>query len=121
MDIYQLPTHERPCADFGLTSYRLRGPFGWIMIGARDHEDAMLEAARSTPAPRREALQIWNGTQYEDVDWGRLYHLVAINERTGRKHYLTRYPMPHHDCCVMRRKQAQPAKDVRIQLEEVPE
>jgi hypothetical protein len=49
----------------------------------------------------------------------RLYHLVAINERTGRKDYLTRYPMPHEDCCVMKSKQSRPHRDVRIKLEEV--
>lgn len=50
----------------------------------------------------------------------RLYHIVAINERTGRKYYLTGYPMDHHSCCVMKSKQSKPHKDVRIQLEEVP-
>lgn len=55
---------NRPCASHGLHSYRLRGPYGWIMIGARDHEDAMREAARSTPSPSREALGVWNGVEY---------------------------------------------------------
>lgn len=58
------PVHERPCAAHGLTSYRLRGPYGWVMIGATDHDDAMREAARSTDAPRREALEVWNGSAY---------------------------------------------------------
>ncbi|SMG42983.1 hypothetical protein [Paraburkholderia susongensis] len=47
-----------------------------------------------------------------------LYHLVAINERSGRKVYLTGYPMLHHMCCVMKSKTST-HKDVRIQLEEV--
>jgi hypothetical protein len=55
---------DRPLAAKGLISYRLRGRYGWIMIGARDHADAVREAARSTPNPQRENLQIWNGTQY---------------------------------------------------------
>jgi hypothetical protein len=59
-----LPAHERPCAIPGLTSYRLRGPYGWIMIGATDHDDAMRNAAQSTPDPRRDALEVWNGTAY---------------------------------------------------------
>jgi hypothetical protein len=56
---------ECPCAAPGLTSYRCRLPFGWIMIGARDHDDAMREALRSSDAARRENLQVWNGTAYE--------------------------------------------------------
>jgi hypothetical protein len=30
-------THDKPLAASGLTSYRLRGRYGWIMIGATDH------------------------------------------------------------------------------------
>lgn len=55
---------DRPLAAAGLTSYRLRGPYGWIMIGAKDHNDAMRQAARSTADPQRDALQLWNGTEY---------------------------------------------------------
>jgi hypothetical protein len=49
----------------------------------------------------------------------RMYHIIALNERTGRKYYLTGYPMNHHDCCVMKSKQSNRVKHVRIQLEEV--
>ena len=56
--------HDRPMAAHGLTSYRLRGRYGWIMIGATDHADAMREAARSTQEPKPENLQVWDGTQY---------------------------------------------------------
>ena len=62
-----LPMEDRPLAGRGLTSYRLRGRYGYIMIGARDHEDAMREAARSTPNPDRNALEIWNGDRYVKV------------------------------------------------------
>jgi len=48
----------------------------------------------------------------------RLYHIVAINEKTGIKQYLTGYPMTHKECMVMKSKQSTPAKHVRIQLEE---
>lgn len=34
----------------------------------------------------------------------RLYHIIAINERTGRRVTMTGYPMNHHDCCTMMRK-----------------
>lgn len=58
---------NRPCAAKPWISYRLRGPYGWIMIGAMDHAEAMREAARSTPSPRREALEMWNGAEYIKV------------------------------------------------------
>jgi hypothetical protein len=66
---------DRPCAAHGLTAYRLQGPLGWIMIGATDHADAMREARRSTPAPRLEALEVWNGSRYVRV-WP---HIAASN------------------------------------------
>jgi hypothetical protein len=58
---------DRPCAARGFDSYRLRGPYGWIMIGARSTEEAMREAARSTRWPLRENLQRWNGQEYVTV------------------------------------------------------
>lgn len=47
----------------------------------------------------------------------RLYHLVAINEKTGKKVYLTEEPVTHHDACVIKSKFCyHPAR--RVQLEE---
>ena len=46
----------------------------------------------------------------------RLYHLVAINERTGKRTRLTSYPMDHRHAVTMKSK-FNPHKDVRIQLE----
>lgn len=58
----------KPLADHGLTSYRYRGRYGWIMIGARDHDDALREARRSTDYPvTSDKLEIWNGTNYVPV------------------------------------------------------
>lgn len=56
---------DRPLAAAGLNSYRYRGRYGWVMIGARDHADALKEAARSvsdavTPAN----LEYWDGARY---------------------------------------------------------
>ena len=46
-----------------------------------------------------------------------LYHLVAINERTGRKTYLTDEPVTHAQACTWKSKFTyHPAR--RIQLEE---
>lgn len=59
---------DKPLAATGLTSYRYRGAYGWIMIGARDVADALREAARSTTAPIDPShLQVWDGHQYADV------------------------------------------------------
>lgn len=48
----------------------------------------------------------------------RLYHVVAINARTGRKVYLTSAPDTHSACRTILRKQTS-HKDVRKQLEPV--
>jgi hypothetical protein len=60
---------DKPCAIKGLTSYRYRGAYGWIMICATDHADALKEAARSMrhDTPTLDNLQIWKGTQYENL------------------------------------------------------
>lgn len=58
---------DRPCAGHGLTSYRYRGRYGWIMIGATDHADALREVGRSTDDITPDKLEIWNGTQYIQV------------------------------------------------------
>ena len=56
---------NRSCAAQGLTSYRYAGPYGWIMIGAVDDDDAANEAKRSTGSPiDRAKLQRWNGSEY---------------------------------------------------------
>ena len=62
-----MKNHDKPLAIAGLTSYRLLGPYGWIMVGAMDHEDAMRQAARSTRLPDRDNLQVWNGQEYVPV------------------------------------------------------
>lgn len=62
-----LPVHERPLAAAGLTSYRCRSNYGWIMIGATDDTDAMSEARRSSPGACITNLEIWNGERYVKV------------------------------------------------------
>jgi hypothetical protein len=48
----------------------------------------------------------------------RLYHIVAINERTGRKTYVTCVAMNHKDACtVLKKFSPHPAR--RMQLEQV--
>lgn len=55
-----------PCAAPGLVSYRYRGAYGWVMIGATDHADALSEAARSTSDHKStpDKLEVWDGAQY---------------------------------------------------------
>jgi hypothetical protein len=64
------PHFDSPCAAEGLTSYRYPSRYGWVMIGAKGHSDALNEAARSIYGqPDLSLLQIWNGVEYRDLDW----------------------------------------------------
>lgn len=59
---------DRTLADKGLISYRAKGNFCWIMIGAKDDNGALREAQRSTDKPITLAdLQIWDGEKYRPV------------------------------------------------------
>ena len=61
--------HDKPLAVSGLTSYRYRGRYGWIMIGAKDDNDALREASRSTDDRINiDKLEVWNGLQYVPVN-----------------------------------------------------
>ena len=63
-----LDTHNKPMAIKGLTSYRYKGRYGFIMIGATDNADALKEAQRSTSDKVSiDNLEVWNGSQYERV------------------------------------------------------
>lgn len=52
-------------AAHGLISYRAKGRYGYIMIGAKDDDDAWREARRSTDSPTD--LEIWDGKKYIPV------------------------------------------------------
>lgn len=62
---------NKPCAAKGLTSYRYKGLYGFIMIGATDDKDALKEANRSLSRGNVELffLEKWNDKsgQYEPV------------------------------------------------------
>lgn len=48
----------------------------------------------------------------------RKFHIVAINQRTGAKTYMTAYPASHREACTMLSKiSAHPAR--RVQLEQI--
>jgi hypothetical protein len=64
-------THNKPCAAANLNSYRYRGRYGFIMIGAHDVLDALREAARSTDGVTVAKLETWTGVKDEPVIWDR--------------------------------------------------
>ena len=74
-------TCDRPMAAPGLQSYRARGVFGWIMLGAKDDAEAMREARRSTPKPH--TLQVWNGTRYVTAESFRTFATDEADERAA--------------------------------------
>ena len=62
------PTCNRPLAANGLISYRYRGTYGYVMIGAKNESDALLEAMRSTGKASSVArLEAWDGEKYTPV------------------------------------------------------
>ncbi|KVH05325.1 hypothetical protein WS84_27710 [Burkholderia anthina] len=60
---------QRPLAAAGFKSYRCKGRFGWIMIGASNVDDAMREARRSCPEAKVIDLEEWNGERYVPVSF----------------------------------------------------
>ena len=59
---------SKPLAAEGYDSYRYKGAYGWIMIGANSDAEALGEARRSIPDPKvvlsLEKLQRWDGSAY---------------------------------------------------------
>jgi len=56
---------SQPLAASGYISYRYRGEYGYVMIGAKDSADALRESLRSTRSGGDIArLEIWNSTHY---------------------------------------------------------
>ena len=52
---------NRPCAGAGLISFRYKGPYGFVMLGAANTEDALREARRSVTGPATvNNLDIWD-------------------------------------------------------------
>lgn len=56
---------DRPLAAAPFNSYRYRGRYGFIMIGARDTAEALTEGRRSTDCPvTLDHLEKWDGMRY---------------------------------------------------------
>jgi hypothetical protein len=62
-----MQNYNKPMAAYGLTSYRLKGRYGYIMLGAKSDSEALREALRSTSKAKIENLEIWNGSEYKAV------------------------------------------------------
>ena len=60
----QVNFSDRPMGDPGLTSYRCKGRYGWIMIGARNDDDAWSEARRSSDYADKNTLERWTEGKY---------------------------------------------------------
>lgn len=60
---------NKPLASHGLTSYRYKGRYGFVMIGAKDDEDALREAQRSLTWDKAtlDKLQRWDGKAYQPI------------------------------------------------------
>ena len=59
---------DKPLAAAGLTSYRYKGRYGWVMIGATDANEALREALRSTTGPvSMDNLEVYGLAGYEPV------------------------------------------------------
>lgn len=60
-----LIVHDKPCAAPGLISYRYPQSFkGFVMIGAKDHADALNEARRTLGYAEYSRLEVWDGARY---------------------------------------------------------
>ena len=64
-----METYNKPLAEAGLDSYRCKGQYGWVMIGARSIDEAMSEAKRSSNTAMHNKLEKWNilNKQYEAI------------------------------------------------------
>lgn len=62
-------THDKPLAAAGLISYRYRGRYGFVMIGAHDDADALKQANRSlsTPDATIDRLEIYSAADLRYV------------------------------------------------------
>lgn len=59
---------DKPCAAAGLTSYRYKGRYGFVMIGAKNDADALHEAARSVSGDvSADRLEVWKDNRYQPV------------------------------------------------------
>ena len=64
----EVASEDKPCADYGLTSYRYKGQYGFIMIGADSTVTALQAAECSTRTPVSiENLEIYANGRYQSI------------------------------------------------------
>ena len=65
-----MKTIDKPLANKGLKSYRYKGNHGYIMIGAKDVEEALTQAnlSLSSGAATVDKLQVHKNGEYSFVD-----------------------------------------------------
>jgi hypothetical protein len=101
---------NKPMAAKGLVSYRYKGNYGYVMIGATDHTDAKKEAERSISSKFDvNNLEVWNTKtkKYQKVDEAKMvnepfdavndrYIVMAISPHWKAAHYVnTESPAAH--------------------------
>ena len=66
---------NKPHAPEGLNSYRIRSPYGWVMIAGTDKDDALaraIERVSKSALPcelNPDDLEEWDGQRYSRVVW----------------------------------------------------
>lgn len=58
---------DTPHAAPVLISYRCKGRYGWVRVGATSAEEALREAARSSDFIRPETLEVWAGDRFVEA------------------------------------------------------
>jgi hypothetical protein len=91
-------TWDKPLAAPGLRSYRCKGRFGWIMIGATDDADALREARRSSDVADLATLQEHRNGAYSSAY---RFHVYVETLKTGVKLRMTAAPLTHSQACTM--------------------
>ena len=69
VNMIAISLHDKPLAAHGLTSYRYKGRYGFVMIGAKDDADALREAQRSLTWDKAtpDKLEKWSGNGYRPI------------------------------------------------------
>lgn len=103
LTIFLAASHRTPTRGF-------RDETGQLHIGIPFHKD-------SRPLTKDEFV-FYTVPDEPEITNGKLYHLVAINNKTNQSTQLTGYPMSHAKCCVNKSKFT-PHPGRRIDLAEV--
>ena len=75
-----MKTCDKQLAEAGLLSFRYKGRYGWIMIGAKSTVGALVEAQRSLNDGIAiiSNLQEWNGEEYVQSVYDEFFGIIRI-------------------------------------------